>query len=109
VEECFCRTKLRSLSAQLDCLLHVLLQSKLSKEGFCPSMFIASGSFFATVHAAVLDEATGIAVLKLGDVAPLLAAVGADFVTVTLAIHGHAAHDGGSRPLGGDDAHAYLR
>ena len=42
------------------------------------------------VHAAVLDEAAGRAALELGDVAPLLAAVGAGFV----AIHGngYAAH-----------------
>ena len=40
------------------------------------------------VHAAVLDEAAGRAVLELDDVAPLLAAVGADID----AINGHAAH-----------------
>ena len=44
-----------------------------------------------TVHAAVLDEVAGIAVLELDGVAPLLAAVGAGFDDVNLG-NGYAAH-----------------
>ena len=39
------------------------------------------------VHAAVLDEATGRAVLEFDDVTPVLAAVGAGFVATILARH----------------------
>ncbi|EJK74486.1 hypothetical protein THAOC_03830, partial [Thalassiosira oceanica] len=42
------------------------------------------------VHAAVLDEAAGRAVLELDGVAPLLAAVGAGLVAISR--NGHAAH-----------------
>ena len=38
------------------------------------------------VHAAVLDESAGGAVLELDRVAPGLAAVGADFVAIILAV-----------------------
>ena len=53
-------------------------------------MLLAVG--FLAVHAAVLDEAAGRAVFELDDVAPVLAAVGAGFVAITLATHGHAVH-----------------
>ena len=42
------------------------------------------------VHTAVLDEATGRAVLELDGVAPDLAAVGAGFAAIT--VDRHAAH-----------------
>ena len=45
------------------------------------------------VHAAVLDEAAGRAVLELDDVAPALAAVRAEVITW------HAAHSGVTLPL----------
>ena len=45
---------------------------------------------FLTVHAAVLDEAAGIAVLELDVVAPVHAAIGAGRVAITVARH--AAH-----------------
>ena len=44
------------------------------------------------VHAAVLDEAAGRALLELDGVAPELAAVGAGLVTITL--DRHAVHCG---------------
>ena len=43
-----------------------------------------------TVHAAVLDEAAGIAALELDGVTPELAAVGADLFDITF--DRHAAH-----------------
>ena len=48
-------------------------------------VLLAVGSL--AVHAAVLDEAAGIAVLELDVVAPELAAVGAGFIAIVLAMH----------------------
>ncbi|EJK55048.1 hypothetical protein THAOC_25262, partial [Thalassiosira oceanica] len=53
----------------------------------------------SAVHAAILDEAAGRAVLELDGVALALAAVGAGFVAIFLNRHA-AAHAGGGRPLG---------
>ena len=60
----------------------------------CLLVLLAVGPL--AVHAAVLDEAAGCAVLELDGVAPLLAAVGAGLVAVILG-NGYAAHATGGR------------
>ena len=49
-----------------------------------------------TVHAAVLDEVAGIAVLELDGIAPVLAAVSAGFDAIIRAGGGRIVHRGGN-------------
>ena len=55
----------------------------------CLLVLLAVGPL--AVHATVLDETAGRAVLELDGVAPVLAAVGADIVAIVLD-YGYAAH-----------------
>ena len=50
-------------------------------------LLVLLAMYLLAVHAAVLDEATGRAVLELDDLAPGLAAVGAGFVATIAITH----------------------
>ena len=60
----------------------------------CLLVLLAMG--LLTVHAAVLDEVAGIAVLELDGVAPVLAAVSAGFDAIIRAGGGRIVHRGGN-------------